>query len=343
MSDTLSLIIEAVNQLDKKDFEALKAHLQTVESGEILEGLTPMQIHELEVTKSEHTCCPRCLSFNIIGWGPYKDRRRFMCHNCHRTFNELTGTVWHYLHSHDKFKQFILCMAQQKSIRASAEEVDVCESTAFFWRHKLLNALYNIKQNQLKEEIEADETYILESNKGQKDIVAQYGRKPRKRGGKASKRGISNEQVCILVATDNQNNTVFEIAGKGRLTQKAVFQILGNKIRKQRINRAIFVTDKHPSYLEFVEQKKLIHQRVDAKKKEFVNDGGFSISRVNAIHSRLKRWLTKFNGVATKYLQNYLHYFRLWDKVKSFKERFHNFLQFSVQDNQAFIRVCDIR
>ena len=38
MSDTLSLIIEAVNQLDKKDFEALKAHLQTVESGEILEG-----------------------------------------------------------------------------------------------------------------------------------------------------------------------------------------------------------------------------------------------------------------------------------------------------------------
>ncbi|MFK7947133.1 MAG: IS1595 family transposase, partial [Saprospiraceae bacterium] len=68
-----------------------------------------------------------------------------------------------------------------------------------------------------------------------------------------------------------------------------------------------------------------------------------SISRVNAIHSRLKRWLTKFNGVATKYLQNYLHYFRLWDKVKSFKERFYNFLQFSVQDNQAFIRVCDIR
>lgn len=343
MSDTLSLVIEAVNKLDKEDFEALKAHLQKVETGEVLEGLTPMQIQKLEVTKSACNCCPRCLSLNVISWGKYKDRKRFKCHNCHRTFNELTGTVWHYLHSHDKFKQFIFCMAQQKSIRASAEEVKVCESTAFFWRHKLLNALYNVEQNRLKEVIETDETYILESNKGQKDIVFQCSRKPRKRGGKASKRGISNEQVCILVATDNQDNTILEIAGKGRLTSDAVFQILGNKIRKQRINRAVFVTDKHQSYVQFVKQKKLIHQTVDAKNKEFVNVDGFSINHVNAIHSRLKRWLTKFNGVATKYLQNYLHYFRLWDKVNSFKERFHNFLRFSVQDNQAFIRICDIR
>ena len=86
---------------------------------------------------------------------------------------------------------------------------------------------------------------------------------------------------------------------------------------------------------------------VDAKNKEFVNAASFSINHVNAIHSRLKRWLTKFNpegsGVATKYLQNYLHYFRLWDKVNSFKERFHNFLRFSVQEHQAFIRICDIK
>lgn len=343
MSDALSLVIEAINKLDNQDLSALKVHLQTVETGEILEGLTPIQMYELEVTESDSSCCPHCLSLNVIGWGVYKNRKRFMCHNCNRTFNELTGTVWHYLHSHEKFKNFIRCMVQQMSIRASAEEVSVCVSTAFFWRHKLLKALYRIEQNQLKDEIQVDETYILESNKGEKDIVTEYNRKSRKRGGKASKRGISNEQVCIIVASDNQDNTVLEIAGKGRLTKKNVHQTLDKKIRKQRVNRAIFVTDKHQSYREFVEQKRLIHQTVVAHNKQFTNIDGFNINRVNAIHSRLKRWFVTFNGVATKYLQNYLHYFRLWDKANSFKERFHNFLRFSVQDNQTFIKVCDIR
>jgi len=326
MSDTLSLVIEAINQLDNQDFEALKAHLQAVETGEILDGLTPLEIRKLEVTESDCSCCPRCLSLNIIGWGKYKDRKRFKCHNCHRTFNELTGTVWHYIHSHAKFKKSISYMVEQKSIRACAEEVNVCVSTAFYWRHKLLNAFYNIEQNQLKEEIQADETFILESNKGQKN----------------SKRGISDEQVCIMVAADNQGNTVLEIAGKGRLTKKKVHQTLGKKIRKQRVNQAIFVTDKHQSYLDFVAQKKLIHQTVIAQPKQFINIEGYNINRVNAIHSRLKRWLVTFNGVATKYLQNYLHYFRLSDKVNSFKERFHNFLRFSTWDNQVFIRICDI-
>ena len=61
----------------------------------------------------------------------------------------------------------------------------------------------------------------------------------------------------ILVAADNQNNTILEIAYEGRLTSNAVFQILGKKIRKQRVQRAVFVTDKHQSYIQFVEQKNL--------------------------------------------------------------------------------------
>ena len=76
-----------------------------------------------------------------------------------------------------------------------------------------------------------------------------------------------------------------------------VCQTLGNRIQKQRVHHAIFVTDKHQSYRDFVGQKRLIHQIIDAKNKEFVNSDGFSLNHVNATHSRLKRWLTKFNGV----------------------------------------------
>lgn len=341
MSDTLSPVIEAIHQLSPQDYEALKAHLQALEQGEHLQELSVEEIRQIEVTNT-CSCCPRCLSFKIIGWGSYRGRKRFMCQNCERTFNELTGTVWHYLHKHEKFKKFIDCIAQQKSIRACASEVGVCIQTAFYWRHKLLNAFFRIEQNTLKEEIQADDTYFLVSHKGQKDIRTTQQRAPRKRGTKASKSGISDEQICVMVAADCHNNTRLEVAGKGRLTKKMVHNTLQQAIRKQRVHRAVFVTDRHNAYPEFVRQKRLIHQTVIAQYKQYTNIEGYNINRVNAIHSRLKRWMRPFNGVATKYLHNYLNYFRLWDKVNSFKERVTDFLRFSTRDNQAFIRCCDI-
>ena len=147
MSDTLSIVIEAISKLDAQEVSTLRAHLQAVDSDNFFETLTPMQIKEFEVTESDTLCCPNCLSLNIISWGKYKDRKHFKCHNCNRIFNSLTGTVWHYLHSHEKFKNFIYCAAQQESIRASANAVGVCITTAFYWWHKLLNTFKTIEQN----------------------------------------------------------------------------------------------------------------------------------------------------------------------------------------------------
>lgn len=63
-----------------------------------------------------------------------------------------------------------------------AEELEIHTSTAFYWRHKILNALRSLGFSTLKGIIESDETYFLESEKGKKQITH---RKPRKRGGKA--------------------------------------------------------------------------------------------------------------------------------------------------------------
>jgi len=38
------------------------------------------------------------------------------------------------------------------------------------------------------------------------------------------------------------------------------------------------------------------------------------IKNVNAYHSRLKGWMRRFNGVATKYLDNYLSWYRCLDE-----------------------------
>ena len=56
----------------------------------------------------------------------------------------------------------------------------------------------------LKGIVEADETYVLESRKGARGL----GRKAPRRGGKAKKRGLSREQVPVLMAADRSGTTV---------------------------------------------------------------------------------------------------------------------------------------
>lgn len=92
------------------------------------------------------------------------------------------------------------------SLRKCAEILhkEVTHVTLFYWRHKILAALKQISTEDFKGIVEMDETYFLFSEKGKRNIA---DRKPRKRGGKAKYRGISNDQVCVLVARDRQKMT----------------------------------------------------------------------------------------------------------------------------------------
>jgi hypothetical protein len=42
--------------------------------------------------------------------------------------------------------------------------------------------------------------------------------------------------------------------------------------------------------------------------------GVYRIQNVNAYHSRLKNWMRRFNGVATKYLASYLGWRRIFER-----------------------------
>ena len=45
-------------------------------------------------------------------------------------------------------------------------------------------------------------------------------------------------------------------------------------------------------------------------------DGVFHIQNVNAYDSRLKNWMRRFHGVATKYLEHYLGWRRLLERYR---------------------------
>lgn len=56
----------------------------------------------------------------------------------------------------------------------------------------------------------------------------------------------------------------------------------------------------------------LAHNRFKSDGKQRVK-GVYHIQNVNSYHSCLNKWMDRFNGVATKYLQHYLAWFRYID------------------------------
>ncbi|MCC7644131.1 IS1595 family transposase, partial [Janthinobacterium sp. EB271-G4-3-1] len=141
------------------------------------------------------------------------------------------------------------------------------------------------------------ELYVLESEKG----ARQMTRPPRRRGGHAHKRGISNEQVCILVARDRTGQTLDFVTGKGALTKAQLHHCLLPVIDKD----VLLVTDGHRAYRAFAREAGISHQAVNLRAGIRVR-GAAHVQNVNAYHSRLRQWMGPFHGVATRYLPNYL-------------------------------------
>ena len=157
----------------------------------------------IELGVDEARRCPHCASEGAVSRGMARGLRRYQCKGCGRTFNALTGTPLSGLHHKERWLSFGASLAKGETVKASAARCDVAVSTAFRWRHRFLAAARSDSE-VLKGIVEADETYVLESRKGARGLE----RKARRRGGKAKKRGLSREQVPVLMAADRSRTTV---------------------------------------------------------------------------------------------------------------------------------------
>lgn len=59
-----------------------------------------------------------------------------------------------------------------------------------------------------------------------------------------------------------------------------------------------------------VKLKGLLHETINERKKQRVKRGIYHLQHVNNFHNRLKRWMERFQGVGTYYLDNDLYWFR---------------------------------
>jgi len=257
--------------------------------------------------------CPHCKQTSLKRNGKYivagKSRQRYLCSECSKSSNDLTATPISGTRYPDKWLEYFRLMIEGLSLRKIASLLDIHLSTAFYWRHKILTALQVQERTSLSGIAEGDETYFRESEKGNKNITR---RKPKKRGHAASKRGISREQVCVLVAKDRSGRVFSKTACMGQMSLKHMDNVAKNSLDE--VNE--FCTDSANVYKKFCTRKNIHHRKVNVSKNNRT-DGIYHIQNVNNYHGRLKRWMGKFYGVATKYLNNYLSWFKFLELIKN--------------------------
>lgn len=283
-------LLSQVALLTKQQRKKLNAALCRVSAYDETIGL-------VEDVTARHLSCPRCRSPNYHRHGRAHGVQRFRCTDCGKTYNSLTNTPLSWLHYKERWLDYSECLLCSHTVREAARRVDVHKNTSFRWRHRFLTLPKADRPLRLTGITEADEMYILESEKGSRNLK----RPPRKRGGAASKRGTSDEQVCVLVARDRSGKTIDCIAGRGPVTKAQLRRCLLPVIS----NEVLLVSDSNASYRYFAKDAGITHQAINLRAGQRVK-GAIHVQNVNAYHSRFRGWLERFNGVATHYLPNYL-------------------------------------
>ncbi len=130
------------------------------------------------------------------------------------------------------------------------------------------------------------------------------GKPGRRRGESASKRGISDEKVCLLTAVERKGDSFLRSYNMGRPSSDDVMN-LSSHIKKG----SYLWTDNHSSYNKLTEN--LGSKRVIlSTHKEY--DKVNHLNTVNSFHSFIERWYGHMRGVVTKHINSAALYNLRW-------------------------------
>jgi len=259
--------------------------------------------------------CPHCSDFSIRKNGHdevHKARQKYECTNCHRGFDDLTGTV--FSGSNKSLKVWVVClylMGLNVSNSQIASELDVSFPTAQRLTKVLREGIVKKKPPiELSGEIEVDEVYLVCGHKGQPDKVTEAERKPRRRRLKGARgRGtLANEKPPVIGFVQRGGNLVVRLLENVRQkTIKPLFEKFAEP-------NSLIYTDEYNIYNRLTEWG-YEHKTVCHSKGEYARDedgDGFHEVHVNTqegIWSLLRSWLRPHRGISQKNMPIYLGFF----------------------------------
>lgn len=239
--------------------------------------------------------CPLCDSSKFKKNG-FTDSgvQRYKC-ACNKTFLPTTGTIFdeHKL-SIREWMEYCLNLFRHVSITADSWSNKNTFKTSRYWLQKLFLTLDGVQNSiVLSGTVWLDETFYSVRSE---DIM---------RNADGSKlRGLSENQICIGVATDKQY-TVFLAEGVGKPSQKRTFDTFKSHIKP---NSAL-IHDKETAHKKLVKELSLSSTTYDSKALKGLLDKDNPLYPVNRAHAILKMFLNSHSGFMREDLQGYLNLF----------------------------------
>lgn len=250
-----------------------------------------------------HTyACPHCNSPSFYKNGKENGVQRYMCKKCNKTFRHTTGTSIHQMHKKKLIDKYFKVMQKGLSIRKAAIEVGISKNTSFAWRHKFLASM----TKSIKAEGVGKET-----GSGMKIIRLPYSKKGRRKPPEK----WTNKSVNLLVASES-NVFIIKLAPANPV-KNACELLAGRNLNKYVAN----IPNKTLSSALKKSNKICLARRTDAFKN--------LQNKVELKEGKLSDWMSRFNGVATKYLQHYWSWFAIIENINT-----------TIHPQQALKRQC---
>lgn len=296
-----------------------------------LKGKVLEEASQIVVKKRTKKPCPHCSSTKVYKRGKQRGVQMYKCNDCNKWYSETTGTPLYDIKIKHKWQAYLNCMEQGMPIKKIAKELNISIQTSFDWRHKILSSLSQFTPTELSGQVECDELELALSNKGSKSLE----RKPRKRGTDFKRNQGKGVVTTVQVVTAIQRNgeKYLKAVQTKRLSKKDLEKVFEGKLA----DKTTLITDKHPSYKAFAKDNPTIkHKSLLAKDHVDKKDKTVHLQSVNNTHQQIRRFLKPFNGVSSKYLQNYLNWYAYVDKIRNSKTTIRQWFIAMLLTDQAY-------
>ena len=234
---------------------------------------------------NHNLCCPYCNENRIYKHGKSNNIQRYKCTNtsCNRTFSANHDSPFRYA---KKFKtmweNYHILMNEGLTLRQCAVNLKINLITAFFWRHKILNS-YSLDNdaNEIKGYVELTKLILPENFKGNRNPPA------------------GNRGRIQIIAITSSTDVITAVPISRKLcTYKKLVELVNPKLHKDSYiikspnNWILLLAKLHNSNIK------------DIKKYDTTKTWS-----IPPFTTPIKKWLVRFNGVASKYIMHYVNWY----------------------------------
>lgn len=268
--------------------------------------------HLETVRWKDKPACTYCDSIHV-GKHTEKNKVRWQCHDCRRSFSVTVGTIFHNTHIELQkwFLLIALMMNAKKGLSAyqAARDIELRRPTVWSMMHRIRKAMVS-DGKLLAGIVEMDETYIggkpRKGNKRDDDID----------GGNTSIRGRGTKKIPVVGMIERGGKVKAKLVSKNELKSCDLKALIREGIDT---DNAVLITDEYRGYRNI--NPILPHTRINHS-KEYVR-GMIHTNTIESFWSLVKRGIIgQFHKVSAKYLDKYLDEFCYRYNMRNFTQGF---------------------